>query len=272
MKRIIIALAALGLVANSNAQLWDGSPLPPSTFAGLSSVDNYFNDFGGVNSEFDSDIGLHLSLQQYGTAPMGITAANGWVDASTFAVTLDVGDNFFVTYLGKTAGWLNDFGMTIGGKNAYNIDGGAGSGAHTLWTSIDNGIPAIGDQYQFVADEAMSIDFWLNSGGNPAPALGGTYSVFFPETSDPSNTGPGYSARGKVFNVNDSFSGRDRSILVIAIEDWRNFDADFTDMFFAIEIYDRDGTPQFPVPEPSTYGLIGAMLLLGLAAIRRARR
>jgi hypothetical protein len=99
--------------------------------------------------------------------------------------------------------------------------------------------------------------------------------MFFPDTSDPSNSGlPAfdYSARGRVFDVFDDLAGIERSILVIAIEDWRNFDADFTDMFFAIEIGTRFGEPQFPVPEPSTYGLIGAMLLLVLVAVRRARR
>jgi len=271
MKRILIALVALGITATSNAQLWDGSPLPPTTFAGLSSVDAYFAD-GGALSEFDNDIGLELSLQEGGTKPAGINGANGWVDASTFATTLEVGDSLIVTYLGKTAGWNNDFGMTVGGMNAYEIGGGD---AHTLWASIVNGTPAVGDQYTFGVDESTIIDFWLNSGGNPPPSLGGTYSVFFPTTSDPSNTGLpdfDYSALGKIFNVHDSFADKDRSILVIAIEDWRDFDRDFTDMFFAIEIYDRDGTPQFPVPEPSTYGLIGAMMLLGLVAVRRARR
>ena len=81
-----------------------------------------------------------------------------------------------------------------------------------------------------------------------------------------------YSAFGKVFDVFDDGEGANRRVLVVAVEDWREFDADFTDMFFAIEIYDRTGESQFPVPEPSTYGLIGAALLMGLVALRRARR
>lgn len=266
MKRIVIALAALGLVASSNAQLWNGDPLPPA-FVGASAIDNYFNDFGGGDSEFDADIGIEFSLQQYGTVPAGITEANGWSSSAAFGVTLEDGDQIYVTYLGKTAGALNDFGVNLGGTNA------SGPGAYTLWSSIDNGVPAIGTQYNFgYTGSPLNIDFWLNS---IDAAYGGTYSMFYPATSDPSNSGEptyNYSARGKVFDVNDSLSGRDRSVLVIAIEDWRGFDSDFTDMFFAIEIYDRDGNPQFPVPEPSTYGLIGAMLLLGLVVVRRARR
>ena len=266
MKRIVIALAALGLVASSNAQLWDGNPLP-AAFPVPSSVDAYFAD-GGLLSEFDTDIGIEFSLQESGTKPAGINGANGWVDASNFAVILEDGDRVTITYLGKTAGWKNDFGLNIGGTNAY------GAGARTLWSSIEDGAPPVGDQYNFTLGSGgpITLDFWLNSDYAPN---GGTYSIFYPGTSVPSNSGLpdfDYSALGKIFNVHDSISDTNRTILVIAIEDWRDFDRDFTDMFFAIEIYDRDGTPQFPVPEPSTYGLIGAMLLLGLVVVRRARR
>lgn len=270
MKKIIITLAALGLIAQANAQLWNGDPLPPTI--GTPVVDSYFSvgDAGGVGlTEFDMDTGIEFSLQQYGTKPADIDEANGWFDAANYAVLLDSDDVFKVTFLGKTAGWLNDFGMNVGGKNAY----GYGGAPYTLWSTIDNGDPLIGEQFvfQFFGADGTIIDFWLNSDDTTS---GGTYSVFYPGTSVPSNSGLpdfDYSARGKVFNVNDSFTQTDRTVLVIAIEDWRTFDADFTDMFFAIEI-PRIGEPQFPVPEPSTYGLIGAMLLLGLVAVRRARR
>lgn len=275
MKRLLIALAALGLIAQSNAQLWDGSPLPPSAGA-PTGIDPYFVPPGpgpaGL-SEFDSDSGYDFSLAEGGTVPAGITEANGWFNAASYAVSLDTGDRVRVTYLGKTAGWINDFGFNIGGANAY------GAGAGTFWAGITNTSPGFGSYFSGVWTGAPTIiDFWLNSGGPLAPvvpALGGTYSIFFPGTSIPSNSGlPGfdYSARGRVFTVYDNGLDAARTILVIAIEDWRSFDADFTDMFFAIEIYDRDGNPQFPVPEPSTYGLIGAMLLLGLVVVRRARR
>jgi hypothetical protein len=279
MKRIILALAALGLASFSHAQLWSGNALPPDWIFPSNGVDSYFStgDVGGAGvTEFDADTGIEFSLQEFGTKPADIDIAHGWSNAANFAVTLEDGDNVVITYLGKTAGWKNDFGMNLGGMNAE----GHGGDPYTLWSTIDNDSPMIGDHYSFglVSGGPLTLDFWLNSGGPDAPvepALGGTYSIFYPGTSNPDNTGlPDYdfSALGKLFNVNDSFTGEDRTILVVAIEDWRNFDADFTDMFFAIEIYDRDGNSQFPVPEPSTYGMIGAMLLLGLAAFRRARR
>lgn len=267
MKRFLAAVVAVALAASSSAQLWDGSSLPPS-WPGSSSVDNYFSDGGGL-SEFDSDTGIEFSLQEYGTKASGIDAAHGWINAASFGFSIGAGDTLVVTYLGKTAGWLNDFGINLGGANAY------GPGAYTLWSAIDNGTPAIGDQYSITmaADAATTtVDFWLNSN---AAANGGTYSVFNPASSVPANSGlPSfdYSAFGRLFSVNDAGAGVDRTVLVIALEDWRDFDADFTDMFFAIEVYDRDGTPQFPVPEPSAYGLIGAIALLALVAARRLRR
>jgi hypothetical protein len=269
MNRILAAVVAVAVVAQSEAQLWDGSSLPPA-WSGVSSVDSYFSDAGSPPlSEFDSDTGIEFSLQEYGTKPSGINGANGWSNAANFAVTLEAGDTVIVTFLGKTAGWLNDFGLNLGGSNAY------GAGASTLWSSIDNGTPPVGDQFSFtMADDSgpTSIDFWLNSDAAP---MGGTYSVFDPSSSVPWNSGLpdfNYSAFGKLFDVFDDGAGAARRVLVVAIEDWRDFDADFTDMFFAIEIYDRTGESQFPVPEPSTYGLIGAALLMGLVAIRRMRR
>jgi hypothetical protein len=172
MNRILAAVVAIALVASSEAQLWDGSSLPPP-WSGTSSVDSYFDD-GGTLSEFDMDTGIEFSLQEYGNKPSGINAANGWTNAANFAVTLEAGDTVIITYLGKTAGWLNDFGLNLGGSNAY------GAGASTLWSSIDNGSPPVGDQYSMtMADDSAptTIDFWLNS--NAAP-LGGTYSVFDP--------------------------------------------------------------------------------------------
>jgi hypothetical protein len=215
------------------------------------------------------DTGIEFSLQEYGTKPADIDAAHGWSNAADFAFSIEAGDTLIVTFLGKTAGWLNDFGLNLGGSNAY------GPGASTLWSSIDNGSPPVGDQYFFTASNDISptpVDFWLNSN---AASTGGTYSIFDPASSVPWNSGLpdfNYSAFGRKFVVYDDNADELRTILVIAIEDWRNFDADFTDTFFAIEIYDRDGSPQFPVPEPSSFGLIGAALLLAFGAVRRARR
>jgi hypothetical protein len=47
-------------------------------------------------------------------------------------------------------------------------------------------------------------------------------------------------------------------------------DNDFNDFIFAFRaIYDE---PQAPVPEPSTYGLIGAATLLGFVGYRRFKK
>ena len=64
MRRLLIAFSALGLTAVSNAQLWDGDPLPPS-YPLASAVDPYFSvgDVGGTGlTEFDTDTGTEFSL------------------------------------------------------------------------------------------------------------------------------------------------------------------------------------------------------------------
>lgn len=270
MKRTLVICAFATLPFISNAQLWNGDPLPP-TWGGDYVIDPYFVPPGpgpeGL-SEFDMDTGFEFSLAELGNKPAGITEEGGWQNAANFALLLLPEDVVKITFLGKTAGWSNNFGMNLGGS------GVTGPGAYTLWESIVAGSPDFGSQTGFTqgANDPSIIDFWLDSN---APEHGGTYSMFFPGTSTPSNSGLpyfDYSARGRVFNVNDSLSETDRSILVLAVEDWRDFDRDFTDMFFAIEISDRFGSPEFPVPEASTFGLYGAMMLLGLAVVRRARK
>jgi hypothetical protein len=260
----MVAVAAWPLAASAQL-LWNGDPLP-KYWTGSYTVDPYFVPDASGLSEFDRDSGFVFSLGEGGNKPIGIEESNGWVNAANFALTLAPNDTVKVTYLGNTAGWLNDFGMNLGDKNAK------GDGAYTLWSGITNTVPGYGAQANFTQEigNPAVIDFWLNSSN---AAQGGTYSMFYPETSDPFNTGlPGddYSARGRVFVVQDSFSQRSRSVLVVAIEDYRNGDRDFTDWFFAIEIGERLG--QNPVPEPSTYGMIGAGLLAGLIFWRRRRQ
>lgn len=286
MKRTLIALAALGVVAQANAQdyLYGGGALPNQWTDTSASVDNFFVPNPDY-SLFDiatgyNTLGTKFSQESTGNASaMGITEANGWFNAALYAIPFVQGDVLTVTYLGKSAGWINDFGINLGGV------GPNGAGAYTLWSQITDVSPGFGNQYQITADQTTSLDFWLNSGSSNSldtdvPEQGGTYSIWNPDLyANPYNTGlPSfdYSARGKLFVVDDN--GNSRTILVLGIEDWRNIepdgpysDGDFNDMLFAIEI-DRDGESQFPVPEPSTYGLIGAMMLLGLVAVRRARR
>jgi hypothetical protein len=46
-------------------------------------------------------------------------------------------------------------------------------------------------------------------------------------------------------------------------------DWDYNDVIVALQFFDKNGTPITPVPESSTYGLIGAAGLLGLVLVRR---
>jgi hypothetical protein len=267
-KNLILVLAGILLSASpAFAQtLWNGDPLPPAWGGDAPVVDPYFvpSDVNDVNSlsEFDGDAGTDFSRKTGASNPLDVTEANGWVDASLFSHTLMDGATLKFSWLGDTAAALNDFGINLGGTNV------SGAGAFTLLQDVGlAGFPAYGTQWTYTntSGGSMDIDFWLNSN---EPTIGGVYSIFNPATSIPEPSGVpnyNYSARAMMFNVvDDAAGGINRSILVVAIEDWRTFDADFTDLFFAIE--------GFAVPEPSTYGLLGAVALLGLIAARKLRR
>jgi hypothetical protein len=61
---------------------------------------------------------------------------------------------------------------------------------------------------------------------------------------------------------------------LVALEDWKinnGSDSDYTDLIVGFQFYSVSGTPFTPVPEPSTYTLIGACVLLGLVALRRIK-
>jgi len=68
----------------------------------------------------------------------------------------------------------------------------------------------------------------------------------------------------------------DVSTYIVGLEDWRldrQSDADYSDTILALQFFTDSGAPITPpVPEPSTYGLIGAVALLGLVAVRKYTR
>jgi hypothetical protein len=64
---------------------------------------------------------------------------------------------------------------------------------------------------------------------------------------------------------------------VVGLEDWRldrSSDADYSDNVIALQFFTSSGTPLTSevVPEPATFGLIGAAALLGLVALRKFKR
>lgn len=289
-------LAALALITSVTgsafAQL---SPLPPSSTTdgvsiqaiGLNSGATHWNNPWGLAAyQFASDANLGtpnmqspdnvLGLNWASTAPASLLSARSELNSG--------GGTIRAIFLGESAGWANDFGYTYTGNPQ-------GAGSYTAFENISGIAPgntvSYGDYFdvQLAPGAAMTFDFWLNGVGdfglNPsAPSTnGGVYTAFDPSHSTPL-VGPGnvlWSQTPLLVSTWIPSLGTYLNVptYLVGFEDWRRdrgSDNDNNDFLFAIQMFRPDGTPLGPVPEPSTYGLIGAGALLALTVARRIRK
>ncbi|OPZ78494.1 MAG: hypothetical protein BWY79_00756 [Actinobacteria bacterium ADurb.Bin444] len=188
-----------------------------------------------------------------------------------------------VVFLGETAGWWNDFGYTKNGVDTLLAD--------SVQTINKNGPKNrwFGDNLVLTLDPGESLDFFVTGSGvfgdntSTFPTVGsegGKYYVFDTDLNVPAG-----SDMQSYFGVLTPYSSvRDTDaipgiladpFLVFGFEDIRergaNRDSDFNDFIFALRAtYDKPFGD--PVPEPSTYGLIGAAALLALVGYRRFKK
>lgn len=181
-----------------------------------------------------------------------------------------------VVFLGETAGWWDDWGYTLNGVTDVML-------ADSVQTIGWQKNRWFGD-YAFInLLPGQSLDLFVTGTGKSGnlqdglPSIGvngGKYYVFntdnnLPDLSDQQSyygtLNPLTSARG--VDYLDPFT-------IVAFEDIKvggaGRDSDYNDFIFAFRAgYD---IPQGGVPEPSTYGLIGAAALLGLIGYRRFKK
>jgi PEP-CTERM motif len=285
--KTVRAITALTVLAGSTAfaQL---ATLPPPT---AESINPIGVNAGATHWEDPSTLEA-FRVASDGTVPLAGLASTAWTYTAPSAISTNLnainqgGGTVRGIFTGETAGWYNDFGYTYDSTPVA-----LGSESYTVFSDIQAGSGTIhfGDyiDVRLLQGEAAGFDFWLNatdsfSTTNPMPptTYGGVYTAFHANNSTPW-IAPGnvrYSAEPLMVNtwVDASSSYRDVATYLVAFEDWRldrAYDNDYSDFIFAVQFYDINGNPfgNNPVPEPSTYGLIGAVALLGLAAWRRRK-
>jgi len=200
------------------------------------------------------------------------------------------GGTIRVIFLGESAGWLNDFGYT---RNILPQN----EGSFTVFENIQAVNPSniqFGQYFDvgfLPSDNVFDFDIWLNGVGSMGEdnqgglfsGVGGVYTAFRPENSDPFlDAGNVKWSQSSLFvntwidSLNNGLGGfSSTSTYLVGFEDWRlnqSADQDFNDFVVAVQFFREDGTPFTPVPEPSTYALLGSLSLAGLCLIRKIKK
>jgi hypothetical protein len=287
---ILAATFAAAMVSSVSAQILP-NPSGVNLFNNplfIENVANYQAAFGNVGSPNGN---LYIDSGANVTPP----AIAGWNNLNPAPLPpgtfLAGGGSVKVIFLGETAGNNNDFGYVkfpnVGGiNNTANLQ--------YLATDIENSLNGAGNvrsgQEAYVNYGAgETVDFFLYNSGDPF-ANGGLGAWFVLgqnglEAYLHGNAIPGYqhyrwttqSVWTKYVDANLNFVEGYVDTLLVSFEDFTFAqtnpndappigipNADYSDFIFAFQFL-----PSQAVPEPSTYGLMGAAALLGLVGYRR---
>ncbi len=289
--KTVSALAVFAvLAASAHAQL--ATVPPPSSTDGVpvqniglnAGVTHWENPSTLANYRVAGDTFMDPIPEGAPDSHLGLIWANGTNSgaASNRAAINTGGGTIRAIFVGETAGWRNDFGYSYSGN-------AAGPGSFSLFNNIQafGGAPNV--SFGQFADirldigEAATFDFWLNGSGSFTDTnatlpteFGGVYNLFNQAGSSSFVDGGNALWAQSAIMVNTWVPAlgayADVATYLVTLEDWRldrGANRDYSDFRVALQFYNAQGLPFGPVPEPSTYGMIGAAALLGLVAYRR---
>lgn len=206
------------------------------------------------------------------TAGWSPGAGGGVLGFTNTATMLEQWDIIFVS---EFAGWKNNLDIALNVTAAGAIDGS--STVLNVFENVDLPTPTLGDYRRLTVQNNMVgfFDFILDStdATDAGGADGGKWRMYYPAFNDPtSGFSYGYTDNGSA-NTYNAGTGT----VLFAFEDWNQNtsgvtpnnpapDDDRNDFVFALQFAGYTA-----VPEPSTYGIIGAIALLGLIAARRIK-
>ena len=260
-----------------------------------SGVNHFNNPMFAANSGYYFNAFADLYVDS--GANTAIPIVSGWTSSSVSTPSIafsPTGGSVKTIFLGETAGNRNDFGYV-----KFPNSGGVTNESNLNWlvTDIENSLDGSGNiksgQESYVHYSAgQSIDFFLYNAGNPYADQG--LGAWFVLGLDPVNGLEAYLHNGAVSNYShykwtiESVWTRyidengvevegNVDTLLVSFEDFTFAstdpnqappqvipNADYSDFIFAFQFL-----PSQAVPEPSTYGMIGAAALLGLVGYRR---
>jgi hypothetical protein len=199
-------------------------------------------------------------------ANTNFTSQAGWGSAEGDSFALTSGDMWDIIFIGELAGWeLNDLDIVTG-----QAAPGVGGSTTNLFTDIDTSTTSSGSFRRLTVDGSTDgfFDMFLDS-TDSGGANGGRWSLFNGALNTPASAS-NYAFTSSFDATTVLFAFEDFSLNALGDPAGHNFigDGDRNDFVFALRYV---GNTNNAVPEPSTYGIIGAIALLGLIAVRRMK-
>jgi len=287
MKKLIVIAAAAALAVSAQAQLSVNPPSSSTDGVNVSHLTALNPNFGVTHWNNTSTLAaysyvgdgtsIHVGTPDnrlglnWGSSKAGVVSA--------LSTLVPKGGSVRIIFAGEDAGWTDSLGYTYTG-NPHTV-----GSSFTVFDRIQSNGPStintmFGDSADIVLNPgaASTFDFWYSAAGMDGPgpyvtpsSYGGVYSLL----NSPSNVRFADSPIWVNTWISATSSYQNVATYLVSFEDWNVKNVpqssliDYSDAMFALQFFGPDGKPFTPVPEPATYGLIGAAALLGLVAARR---